>query len=150
MEKQCSKCETVKEASEFYKRAKSKDGLQNYCKDCQREARSEWEHDNADHLREYKALYYAGGREVKPRKEHPTYRAIHFRVRATKGPAANYACVACEGKASDWAYSNLCPEELTGMNSGVERRYCVHIDCYQPMCRPCHRKYDKQEPLTVD
>ncbi len=38
MEKTCSKCGLIKPVSEFYKRAKSLDGLQCWCKSCSRES----------------------------------------------------------------------------------------------------------------
>ena len=37
--KKCSKCGQEKPASAFYKSAKSKDGLQSYCRECQGEER---------------------------------------------------------------------------------------------------------------
>jgi len=40
--KYCSKCQEVKEFSEFYKSKRTKDGLHGYCKVCDKKRRGEW------------------------------------------------------------------------------------------------------------
>jgi len=53
--KKCNKCGEVKSATEFGKDARSRDGLQCYCKDCRRSYRSV----NKDKLAVYSKVYYA-------------------------------------------------------------------------------------------
>ena len=47
-EKQCTKCKQVKLLTEFNKQAKSKDGLQIYCRPCQSEILKDWYKENPD------------------------------------------------------------------------------------------------------
>jgi hypothetical protein len=46
--KRCSKCGEEKPASGFFKNARQKDGLSNYCKPCQRAANASWRERNRD------------------------------------------------------------------------------------------------------
>lgn len=59
----CKTCGEDKPLSDYYKRAKSKDGVGYSCRDCQREASRQWHHDNPE--RSYK-------RGRKWRDENPT------------------------------------------------------------------------------
>lgn len=62
------------------------------------------------------------------------YKAFHLRIRSEKGPAKNYPCSVCKTTDAklnyDWA-------NLTGKYED--------INDYAPMCRSCHRKYDKKK-----
>ena len=61
------------------------------------------------------------------------YKAMHLRVESEKGKAETYGCSVCgtteSYKAYDWA-------NLSGQYQD--------INDYAPMCRSCHRKYDKE------
>lgn len=51
--KKCSKCEKRKSLSEFYKEKNSYDGLQKYCKNCQKEYQRKWNCQNKEKRRAY-------------------------------------------------------------------------------------------------
>jgi len=65
--------------------------------------------------------------------ESASYKAFHQRLKKNRGVAKDFGCSACgthdPSKSYDWA-------NLTG-------KY-FDMDDYAPMCRSCHRKYDKQ------
>jgi hypothetical protein len=73
-----------------------------------------------------------------------TYIGAHQRVWRAKGKAVNYRCVKCSGPAADWAYThdNPCPNEWV---SPQGYKYSGDIKRYQPMCHPCHVRYDGAE-----
>jgi len=64
--------------------------------------------------------------------EGASYQAFHAWLYHTRGCAANYSCVCCAKQAKDWC-------NLTG-------RYHDMSD-YTPMCRKCHRQYDKERRI---
>lgn len=66
------------------------------------------------------------------------YSAAHDQVRAARGPAANYPCVNCGAEARQWAYDHADPNE----RSSDVGPYSVDIEHYQPMCVPCHKRFD--------
>ena len=57
----CSKCGRVLPLADFNKRKSSKDGLQYYCKDCQKAIKNEWRAKNPT----YDAEYYQSNKEKK-------------------------------------------------------------------------------------
>lgn len=79
------------------------------------------------------------------------YRAAHMRVQAARGHATSYPCVGeCGSPAADWAYDNSDPDEVVTTVNGKPRRYSLDSDRYAPMCRPCHRRFDRtQRALRV-
>ena len=60
-----------------------------------------------------------------------SYSARHQRLHAERGSAQQHPCVDCSGPALEWS-------QVTG-SSGLD----VYKD-YQPRCRSCHMRYDKQ------
>ncbi|WP_156623081.1 hypothetical protein [Mycobacterium sp. 1164966.3] len=71
------------------------------------------------------------------------YRGAHMRVLAARGRASAYPCVGdCGRPAADWAYDNADPDELVSTVNGAPRRYSLDPARYQPMCRPCHKRFD--------
>jgi hypothetical protein len=78
--------------------------------------------------------------------EHPVWRgnqvkyiAAHQRVHRLKGRAANHTCH-CGSQAQEWAYDGGCPDELIDDRG---RKYSPNPDYYNPMCRSCHRAFDR-------
>lgn len=78
-----------------------------------------------------------------------SYPAMHMRVRGARGAAREHACTSCGGGAIDWAYRwDLdCPSQRSGpgRNGGGSSvsPYCPHVEHYDPMCKPCHRDFDR-------
>lgn len=65
----------------------------------------------------------------------------HSRLHKAKGRARDHLCK-CGVQAKDWAYQHGCLEERIDSRG---RLFCTHIDCYQPMCRLCHTRYDESD-----
>lgn len=57
MEKKCTVCGQAKELSEFYVRNRSKDGLESYCKGCDKARVKNWQSNNSDWVREKDRKY---------------------------------------------------------------------------------------------
>jgi len=70
-----------------------------------------------------------------------TYIGAHERIWRAKGKASNYMCGCGEG-ADEWAYTydDPCPNEMV---SPLGQKYSADFTRYVPMCRRCHRVYDK-------
>lgn len=68
------------------------------------------------------------------------YQAVHDRVRAIRGLASEHMCCRCGRPARDWAYDNADPNEKRWVLNG--RFYSTDPSHYQPMCIPCHRRFD--------
>lgn len=68
--------------------------------------------------------------------------AAHDRVRAAKGAATQHQCVDCGQAAKQWAYDHTDPSEKVGDNHGCPCPYSVDPAYYQPMCVPCHKRFD--------
>ena len=62
------------------------------------------------------------------RSGNPSYDVWHNRVKKTRGPAGDYPCVDCGGRAEDWSTADPASDDV-----GVR---------FQPRCRKCHRRYD--------
>ncbi|MBA8806042.1 hypothetical protein FB382_004393 [Nocardioides ginsengisegetis] len=70
-----------------------------------------------------------------------SYAAVHARLRATWGPASDYACSTCGEDARHWAYQHNDPHPLRAPNG---MPYSTDIfGCYEAMCGPCHGKFDR-------
>jgi hypothetical protein len=65
--------------------------------------------------------------------------AAHDRVKATRGPAREHACQWCGGQAQHWAYDHLDLDENHSDRAGP---YSTDPSHYQPMCVPCHKRFD--------
>lgn len=91
----------------------------------------------------------ASGQAV-PRPRALSYQAAHLRLRANRGPASRWRCIACGEPAEQWAYRAGSEREITGeapyQKNG--RRRSRHLAWspdpadYDPMCRPCHAARD--------
>lgn len=75
--------------------------------------------------------------QVRGRVDVPTYSGAHMRVRADRGPAADYLC-GCGSVAAQWAYRHDDPDEL----KAAEGAYSADPYRYDPMCVSCHKKFD--------
>lgn len=67
-----------------------------------------------------------------------SYDAVHFRLVAARGKASTHDCIGCGEKAKDWAYQHNGDPELE--ENGL--LYSESPECYEPMCRSCHRLVD--------
>lgn len=80
---------------------------------------------------------HAGGRPV----SHPaSYAYAHHRVRWTRGPAGDHACVTCGRPAEQWAldYGAHHAEWL----AAPEGTFSLDVTAYVPMCKRCHWAVD--------
>lgn len=71
------------------------------------------------------------------------YRSAHDRVEHRYGYARALACAHCGGQAADWAYDHADPNEMSGPNGPSVCRYSADPDHYMPLCRPCHKAWDR-------
>ena len=68
-----------------------------------------------------------------------TYKAVHQRVAADRGPASDYSCIDCGGQAAQWSYDRNDAEER---QSDQGHPYSLDPDHYVPRCISCHKKFD--------
>jgi hypothetical protein len=66
-----------------------------------------------------------------------TYRTVHARLAALRGPARTYRC-ACGRRATHWSYVRDCPDEYFSPSGP----YCTHPGHYAAQCGPCHKRHD--------
>jgi hypothetical protein len=75
------------------------------------------------------------------------YSASHDRVRAARGPASRWRCIACGDRAEQWAYRSGSPREIAGTvrDGGKTKHMAWSPDPadYDPMCQPCHGRQDR-------
>lgn len=149
----CPRCESHVALAEYHPGDRGKRGA--WCKPCRR-----------DYMRDYQRNRYtprggtcgvdycstatATGRTycaqhgpcAMPHGPTPlSYDRMHQWVRATRGSASAHACEACGGAAQEWAHDHTGAMLSTVRNDGVYR-YSLNPDRYQPMCIPCHRRFD--------
>lgn len=67
------------------------------------------------------------------------YSAAHERVGFDRGLALDQICVGCGKPASHWAYDHTDPDEKL---TGEGWPYSLNSEHYQPMCAPCHKRFD--------
>jgi len=79
----------------------------------------------------------------------PTYSTVHHRLRRLRGPASRWPCQECDQPAREWAYDNSDPNELVGTNSASRVRYSLDLAHYDPLCRTCHRRRDREHLAGV-
>jgi hypothetical protein len=70
------------------------------------------------------------------------YWKVHRAVKDIHGPAKLHDCAFCSRDAHDWAYNHR------DSNEGVAKynscAYSNDPNFYIPLCRPCHRRFDKK------
>lgn len=79
-----------------------------------------------------------------------SYLGMHKRITGTRGRASAHPC-ACGQPAEEWAYGGGCPDERrrAHASNGSVCAYCPHPDCYEPMCKPCHRRVDGERRAAI-
>ena len=55
--KQCTRCKTQKDTSEFYEAKRYKDGLFSICKQCQIDKTRQWQQENEDLFKEKQKIW---------------------------------------------------------------------------------------------
>jgi len=101
--KKCSKCKDEKEATEFYRNKKHKDGLQNFCKTCTKEhSQQQYQSDKSSRRlktkqRRIETLKWI--RELKKElvceqcgEDHPAALDFHHKDQSKKDFSISYAC----------------------------------------------------------
>ena len=73
------------------------------------------------------------------------YRALHSRIKRSKGSAAEYQCVDCGKQAKHWSYDHLSDSEKQAPQ-GV---YSTDLDRYEPRCVACHMTFDLHYSSTT-
>ncbi|MEU6705761.1 endonuclease VII domain-containing protein [Streptomyces wuyuanensis] len=63
-EKLCGRCQEVQPAGEFHRRARSRDGLQAFCKTCHRASKRQWRAENPERDRASSSALYQANREA--------------------------------------------------------------------------------------
>ena len=135
--KHCGKCNLDKPVADFNRKKSAADGLQSYCRDCNRS---------------YSKGYYQRWENgvVDPAGFDMTaqigYRPAHKRVLLCFGPAKLRDCTHCGEQALEWAYTHDCPLELESVQHWkgrvMEVRYSPDPTRYIPLCKSCHVKFD--------
>lgn len=68
------------------------------------------------------------------------YSGLHRRLRKARGRVSELVCVECGNPAQHWAYDHADPDEKFDAQRGLP--FSTDLDRYQPMCQPCHRRFD--------
>ena len=86
-----------------------------------------------------------GDGKIHHRDEHPSYGAVHLRLKTDLGPASNYRCVDCGMQAQHWSYNHDDPREMRSELGP----YSADASHYSPRCVSCHKLFDLGT-LTID
>lgn len=81
-----------------------------------------------------------------PHTDDPTYRTVHSRLQAERGPASDYRCVDCLGPADDWSYDN--GDSAERVDPKTTCAYSLDADHYEPRCKRCHYRFDHHKAKT--
>lgn len=96
----------------------------------------------ASHYKRIQTHGEPGSPEIRPRvipDDDATYELVHLRLKKRRGPASTFRCVTCDGPAQQWAYDH---QDLNEKHSDKGYAFSVNPDHYQPMCVPCHKRFD--------
>lgn len=69
------------------------------------------------------------------------YFTAHRRVSNVRGKASRHLC-SCGRNAQQWAYNHKDAHQKVGIVGGVETPYSTDPEFYNPMCVPCHKRFD--------
>ena len=83
---------------------------------------------------------------IRPRGSYELpYNNMHQKVRRVRGKASEHDC-SCGQPARHWAYNHSGVDEAQGFGDGYGAgqlmTYSYDVDQYDPMCVPCHKKFD--------
>lgn len=77
-----------------------------------------------------------------------SYETAHYRVARWRGRASIHQCE-CGAQAHQWAYRKNSPHEQVGTTHSargdIEVRFSPDPMDYDPMCRSCHTRFDRQK-----
>ena len=76
-----------------------------------------------------------------------TYSGAHGRTRLRRGSASEHDCISCRAPADDWAYQHDDPMEVI---DELGRPYSLDPLHYEPMCKPCHRRFDAEQASSQE
>lgn len=82
---------------------------------------------------------FTGERSSNWSGDNASYNAVHRRITARRGRAAEHTCRHCGGAAKHWAYDHTDPDERHDTDCGP---YSLDVDRYLPLCVACHRIFD--------
>ena len=71
-----------------------------------------------------------------------TYNTVHQRLQRLYGSASAHVCASCGASAEQWAYDHTATDEKRDKWTGC--LFSTDPLKYQPMCRPCHRRFDSE------
>lgn len=76
----------------------------------------------------------------------PGYFQLHHKIKKVKGSARLQTCVDCGNKAAEWSYNRQAEVEhqefVPNRGQLILLTYALDLDCYEPRCYKCHRKFD--------
>ena len=156
MEKQCPKCNTLKNVSEFYRSTKAKDGLYAFCKSCKKEQQRKCKHTRVEKRRE-QGLQICWGCHG----EYPIDTFPHSRWSKDK---PGHLCVPCKKEADEIAQQKKRitekrnrkprrPKIQEGINlRSLKRRQQIKLDFIKSKggkCVDCGIEPGEQWPVSV-
>lgn len=74
------------------------------------------------------------------------YWGVHKRLARRRGSASGYACVDCGAPAQEWSYNHAAADEKCDERG---QPYSTNLDDYDPRCKPCHGRLDKNRVLDL-
>jgi hypothetical protein len=83
-----------------------------------------------------------GDQNCKWRGDEVGYSAVHDRLRAAKGPAADRPCCECGWPATAWSYDHLDPDERVDAADPKRMPYSLKLEHFQARCDSCHWRMD--------
>ena len=101
--KRCSKCGTEKPFEAFSKYSRTKDGYQNYCKDCATRLYREWRETHREYYREWSRKWY---------KQNPTKKRVYWLRCRARHPEAYLWKAAKQRAHKDGLYFTITPDDI--------------------------------------
>lgn len=99
------------------------------------------------HYRRWRSTGNPGPARLLQRDERPQwrgdaagYQAAHHRIWDERGKARLYSCAHCGERAAEWAFNH---ETRVRKVDECGRPYSLDANDYMPLCRSCHRRYDR-------
>lgn len=157
--KQCPCCKELKEDSEFYKNSRTKDGLQYWCKLCNKVYKNKYIKENKDRINQYAVLW-----RLKEGKEAISQRNADYRAR-NRGYFKEYRIANKEAIALYQSGYQKTPQGKANNIRGAHKRrdHLRRTPCtltfeqwqkilkYQKnKCVGCNKKFTKRRPPTRD